>query len=944
MVGRGNYAITSYSSYRNEVLAVAGGGAGGSASSSGQGGSVLYCGSGYSYTVANGASTGLLNGAFGYGSTPGSNDGGGGGGGWIGGKPGLDSAGNSAGGGASFCNTSQGCIPIGLVPDYHAGNGYVRISFMNDMIALNSPVRPGYTFTGYTITSGSGTLSANAYVAGKYTFNYAAGTTYILANWTKNPNYGELYIDANGGFYNDTSSDIMHNNSSGLWIVSKANGQTYTLSTPVKYGYDFAGWTVVSSTGGTFSNSTYTFAANASCKVKANWTLHKSNLTVDPNGGHFADGSTSARYYANKGYGTTTLVEIPTRTGYSFMYWLETLGSDGYLESNLWHYATSDAYLKADWDANTYYVVYNANKPSIATNSVTGSQASQTVRYDQTFNLNTNSECAGGTGYSLIGWHFTGWNTKADGTGTNYASAASVKNLTAEQYGTVTLYAQWAQNTYTISYDKNTGNVQSGADASSKTVIKFEDTSIDLIDVHDLFYKTGYHIDSPVAWLFGSTSGTAYPETVTSSSIYLTPIKNAIRTTKSASSTVYANWIENTYTIHFDKNTPTRASSSVQGSIADMTDLLWTRDYTLRSNNYSLVGWTFKGWSLSPTSYDTITPGDFATVQYYNSQVINNKNDTKLSDDDKVVITLYAVWQENRYNIVFDGNNDTGTVTGSTASMPNILYEDFVPLSLNGFNRTSPVNMEYRDGEWRNIESDFLGWNCDVDDEQLVVFENGETISKLSPTNNSTVYLYAVWNDNPTFDIRTEFPDRYFTVADAQAGVITEEELLSTVTASDREGLRSIELVGYIASDYTGVVGPCVFTQTYKVTDTYGRISYVTISVHILENESVQSATEQSVRGYDSEYYKYSDGEFVNITDGGLADTSRWLTDDTYNAILEYSILDRGAASNTIYSFSSSDLDSIRTDVLTKGIGTNTNISLADVFLRHVETARKVTE
>ena len=45
--------------------------------------------------------------------------------------------------------------------------------------------------------------------------------------------------------------------------------------------------------------------------------------------------------------------------------------------------------------------------------------------------------------YSIPGYNFKGWNTKADGSGTSYANGASVKNLTTTNGATVTLYAQW---------------------------------------------------------------------------------------------------------------------------------------------------------------------------------------------------------------------------------------------------------------------------------------------------------------------------------------------------------------------------------------------------------------------------------------------------------------------------------------------------------------------
>ena len=49
--------------------------------------------------------------------------------------------------------------------------------------------------------------------------------------------------------------------------------------------------------------------------------------------------------------------------------------------------------------------------------------------------------------FTLPGYTFAGWNTKADGTGTSYSNGASVKNLTSTCSGTFNLYAQWTANT-----------------------------------------------------------------------------------------------------------------------------------------------------------------------------------------------------------------------------------------------------------------------------------------------------------------------------------------------------------------------------------------------------------------------------------------------------------------------------------------------------------------
>lgn len=532
----------------------------------------------------------------------------------------------------------------------------------------------------------------------------------------------------------------------------------------------------------------------------------------------------------------------------------------------------------------------------------------------------------------------TAWNTKPDGTGTYYYGGDEI-SFSSISGSRLELYLIWDPIVSTMTYDYN-DPVKGNSNPDGSGVERIPTTPPDSVTGKNSVVEYKYRFDQPFTILSEpSLTGWTFMgwwcdgKKVSGNYVYNKSFLSDIP----KDTNVKAAWRCDSYYFTYDKNTPSRASSAITGSMNYKDRVLSNTDYQIRENNYALTGWTFKGWDL--------VGGDDNVVKYYNKGTFPANNHMYDEDGLRIVdFTFYAVWQENRYNIVFDGNNDTGTVTGSTESMLNVLYEDFVSLTPNGFTRTSPVNMEYRGGEWRNVESDFLGWNYSVDDGQHVVFTNEEVISKLSATNNSTIYLYAVWNDNPTFDIQAEFPDRYFTLSEAQNGAITEEELLSTVTGSDREGVRDIQLVGYVAEDYISVTGPCVISQTYKITDTYGRVSYVTISVHILENESTRSSTELSVRKYDKEYYKYSDGEFVTVADGGLAATSRWLTDGVYNAILEYTVLSCGDDENDIYSFSASDLDDIRNSVVTKGIGTNSNISLTDVFSHYVETNKKVTE
>lgn len=80
-------------------------------------------------------------------------------------------------------------------------------------------------------------------------------------------------------------------------------------------------------------------------------------------------------------------------------------------------------------------VAYNGN-------GGTGAMANQTVSSSGTaVKLSANS-------FSRKGYTFTGWNTKADGTGTAYVNQADVASLAAADTDgtTITLYAQWSIN------------------------------------------------------------------------------------------------------------------------------------------------------------------------------------------------------------------------------------------------------------------------------------------------------------------------------------------------------------------------------------------------------------------------------------------------------------------------------------------------------------------
>lgn len=95
--------------------------------------------------------------------------------------------------------------------------------------------------------------------------------------------------------------------------------------------------------------------------------------------------------------------------------------------------------LYAQWEATTYTITFNSNKPSKAVTQMTGTMEVQTLTYDKWENLHENK-------YKLEGWSFDKWNLKADGSSaTSYKDKERVRNICDGK--DTTLYAQWKDTT-----------------------------------------------------------------------------------------------------------------------------------------------------------------------------------------------------------------------------------------------------------------------------------------------------------------------------------------------------------------------------------------------------------------------------------------------------------------------------------------------------------------
>lgn len=197
---------------------------------------------------------------------------------------------------------------------------------------------------------------------------------------------------------------------------------------------------------------------------------------------------------------------------------------------------------------------------------------------------------------SATGYVFRGWNTKADGSGTTYSAGA---NYTAN--AAVTLYAQWAASTYTITPNANGGTLKSGCTALTKTY----GVNLTLWAASLNPTRTGY------TFLGWSTSSTATSATYAAGATY----------SANAAATLYAVWQKETYTVSYNGNAPVGTATNVP---AAQTKTYGTT-LVLSSIEPMLSGYSFSGWG---TSSSATTPTYQPGGNYTNNEAA----------------VLYAIW------------------------------------------------------------------------------------------------------------------------------------------------------------------------------------------------------------------------------------------------------------------------------------------------------------
>ena len=320
--------------------------------------------------------------------------------------------------------------------------------------------------TGWDIGSTNGAAAGGIVNTGKYyEFSITAGAGYTISNPTLSFGVGRSgtgprrfqwrwNVDSYGTPLSVGTANVSLTNTSGVlespdanssWtgnsIITTTSGQTTITFRFYAYGAEDA----LAGTGGLQGNLTFggtLTAATTSYSLTYNGNGNTSGTTpVDA----------SSPYAASASVTTLTNSGPLAKTGSTFAGWntLATgLGTDIAVSSS-YTMPAANTVLYAKWTLNNYTVTFDANTGS-------GSMSSQTIAYNASANLTSNA-------FTKSGYSFSGWNTLANGTGTSYTNGQSYTMGAAN----ATLYAQWAANTLTVTYDSQGGSTISNGSTTT---------------------------------------------------------------------------------------------------------------------------------------------------------------------------------------------------------------------------------------------------------------------------------------------------------------------------------------------------------------------------------------------------------------------------------------------------------------------------------------------
>lgn len=402
-----------------------------------------------------------------------------------------------------------------------------------------------------------------------------------------------IQYEMNGGTNNVLNPTLIRRN------------ETITLKKPTKVGYTFDGWYDKE------TDEKVTKVVQRSIIVYAKWIPYTYTVTFSGNGGtYLPEGVKKSvkEYKQNFTFDVEDSLQINafSRKGYTFVGWNTKANGSGVSYSDnrnvkrLVKTNKGNLKLYAQWVANDYAILFDANFDDASTDDITGEMDIIEVKYNQKVKLPANS-------FARKGYTFKGWSKTSDGK-VAFKNKASVKNLASEADDQVTLYAVWSINTYSVKYNAN--GAKKGKAPSAVKNLKYGENKITIAE-NPFTFNDNY---SFVGWNTKKDGTGDFCEIGKTMDLVATKNKQTI--------TLYATW---KYSLTYDINGGTGEN------VVDY-ECIYNKNVDTSDHGFVKEGYTLAGWNTSQTSANK------GKVQYKVNAVAKNLGGK----------TLYAVWKQNK--------------------------------------------------------------------------------------------------------------------------------------------------------------------------------------------------------------------------------------------------------------------------------------------------------
>ena len=513
----------------------------------------------------------------------------------------------------------------------------------NTQLWRNSLPTSGWADATYMAVIGtSGSWSSGSWGTSNLTNATHRTKSVSLGNWEFKSGHYQMLTPASGS--NDATLEL-------TWVGDKISSMNRTITVKAKVSTDGGSSYEEATSPGTLSASSYKFTTYSSCASAT--SLSSGTITC--------------------GYTANTSLTAADATGYTFVGWYDSAGTEQTTDKTLSINPTADVTYYAYYKKKQHTVLFGKQGNGTITAKVgsTSISSGDKVNYGSTIVFTATPS----TGYQIEGWYknsdcttslnngtldtysvtvTTGTNVyvkfeaipvnshnityTTQGTGWTYGNS---NPTTAEEGATVTFVVNPTAG-YRVSVSSD-GPALTGPNANNQYTFTMPTKDVKItVDAKPEQYTVTLNRQSGTG---GTSSVTAtyaaampdinvptrtgytfngyFDATSSGKKYYGTDGKSANYWDKTSNTTLYAQWTANKYTVKFNANGG-KGSMSTQSHTYGVSK-------ALTANAFTRTGYTFEGWNTNAEGTGT---------SYTDKQSVSN-----LSSTDGATVNLYAVWQ-----------------------------------------------------------------------------------------------------------------------------------------------------------------------------------------------------------------------------------------------------------------------------------------------------------